>query len=280
MKTTAKSGINLWCARGFIFQANYYIWFMNEVKIFEHKEIRSVYYKNEWYFAVVDVVEVVAESSNPSEYLKKLRRRDPELGKGWGQIVHPLSIETKGGMQRTNCANKEGILRIIQSIPSKNAEPFKRWLAKVGSQAIDEKNNKRIVAFKKLKESQKRLYDNAIERGISPEEFEQILDAGDFSLFGGVDIKAKYGVAKNEKADEHMNTLLLYGKGFATEITNHNTSRDNLKSSEEMSEEHQSNNSLIRQNLLDKNIVPEELPAEKRIEIEKLEGDDTNKLDD
>ena len=252
---------------------------MNEVKLFESKNIRTVFYKNEWYFAVVDVVEVVAESSNPSEYLKKLRKRDPELGKGWGQIVHPLSIETKGGIQKTNCANKEGILRIIQSIPSKNAEPFKVWLAKVGSRAIDEKNNKRIAAFKKLKESQKRLYDNAIERGISPVDFEKILDAGDFSLFGGVDIKKKYGIADSDKLDEHLDTLLLYGKGFATEITNHNTSKDNLQGEQDVTEEHQSNNLLIRQNLLDKNIVPEDLPPQKRIDVEKIDENPSKKLD-
>ena len=61
-----------------------------------------------------------------------MRRRDPELNKGWGQIATPLLIDTAGGAQKLNCANTEGIFRIIQSIPSPKAEPFKRWLAKVG----------------------------------------------------------------------------------------------------------------------------------------------------
>ena len=65
-----------------------------------------------------------------------MKQRDPELGKGWVQIVHTLSIETTGGAQRMLCANTEGIFRIIQSIPSHKAEPFKRWLAKVGYERV------------------------------------------------------------------------------------------------------------------------------------------------
>jgi len=67
-----------------------------------------------------------------------MRRRDAELAKGWGQIAIPLSIETVGGVQKINCANTEGIFRIIQSIPSPKAEPFKRWLAKVGYERVQE----------------------------------------------------------------------------------------------------------------------------------------------
>jgi len=67
-----------------------------------------------------------------------MRRRDKELSKGWGQIATPLLIETSGGNQKVNCANTEGIFRIIQSIPSPKAEPFKRWLAKVGYERVQE----------------------------------------------------------------------------------------------------------------------------------------------
>lgn len=67
-----------------------------------------------------------------------MRRRDPELSKGWGQIATPLSIQTEGGKQKINCASTEGIFRIIQSIPSAKAEPFKRWLAKVGYERVKE----------------------------------------------------------------------------------------------------------------------------------------------
>ena len=97
-----------------------------KLAIFKGKEIRRTLHDNEWWFAIVDVVSVLTDSVNPSGYIKDMRRRDKELAKGWGQIATPLSIETSGGKQKINCANTEGIFRIIQSIPSPKAEPFKR----------------------------------------------------------------------------------------------------------------------------------------------------------
>ena len=106
--------------------------------VFKNKEIRRILHNNEWWFAVVDVVSALTDSVNPSGYIKDMRRRDKELSKGWGQIATPLSITTAGGKQKVNCANTEGIFRIIQSIPSPKAEPFKRWLAKVGYERVQE----------------------------------------------------------------------------------------------------------------------------------------------
>ena len=94
--------------------------------------------QEKWYFCVVDVVEALTDSVNPTDYIKKMKKRDPELAKGWGQIVTPLSIQTPGGKQRVNCANQEGLFRIIQSIPSPKAEPFKQWMAQVASQRLDQ----------------------------------------------------------------------------------------------------------------------------------------------
>ncbi len=113
---------------------------MNTTKIalFETKEIRKVFYKNEWWFVIEDVVSVLTDSSNPKGYLRDIRRRDEALSKGWGQIAHTLSMGTSGGVQKMNCANTEGLFRIIQSIPSPKAEPFKLWLAKVGYERVQE----------------------------------------------------------------------------------------------------------------------------------------------
>jgi hypothetical protein len=83
-------------------------------------------------------VAILSESKDPVGYIKDMRRRDKELYKGWGQIATPLTIETKGGPQKINCADLGGIFRIIQSIPSPKAEPFKLWLAKIGKERIDE----------------------------------------------------------------------------------------------------------------------------------------------
>lgn len=74
-----------------------------------------------------------------------MRKRDEQLSQGWGQIVTPLSVETAGGKQKLNCANAQGLLRIIQSIPSPKAEPFKLWLAKVGSERLEEIENPELA---------------------------------------------------------------------------------------------------------------------------------------
>ncbi len=112
----------------------------SSLQIFEEKKVRTVWDDKEekWYFAVVDVVEVLTDSKNPTDYIKKMKKRDPQLAEGWGQFVTPLSMETAGGKQRVNCADTEGIFRIIQSIPSPKAEPFKQWMAQVASQRIDQ----------------------------------------------------------------------------------------------------------------------------------------------
>jgi len=109
-----------------------------KLAIFQGKEIRRILHDDEWWFAIVDVVSVLTDSVNPSGYIKDMRRRDGELAKGWGQLATPLSLETAGGRQKVNCADTEGIFRIIQSIPSPKAEPFKRWLAKVGYERVQE----------------------------------------------------------------------------------------------------------------------------------------------
>jgi hypothetical protein len=112
----------------------------NSIKLFEDKLVRSVWdeEKEEWFFSVNDVVQILTDSTNVTDYIKKIRKRDEELGKGWGQIVTPLSVQTAGGKQKTNFANTQGLFRIIQSIPSKKAEPFKQWLAKVGAERLDQ----------------------------------------------------------------------------------------------------------------------------------------------
>lgn len=120
---------------------------MSNIKLFESKQIRTVWNEvdQKWYFVITDVVQVLTDTPNPSDYIKKMRKRDEQLSEGWGQIVTPLSIETSGGKQKLNCANAKGLLRIIQSIPSPKAEPFKQWLAQVGSDRLDEIENPKLA---------------------------------------------------------------------------------------------------------------------------------------
>ncbi len=114
--------------------------------LFEAKEVRRVWHDEQWYFAVSDVVEVLSDSKNVKQYIKKMRSRDPELSVNWGTICTLLDVIAKDGKKRIeNMSNLQGIFRIIQSIASPKAEPFKQWLAKVGQERIDEMMNPELA---------------------------------------------------------------------------------------------------------------------------------------
>lgn len=103
----------------------------NKVAIFHNKEIRRTIFQNEWWFVLEDIIQVLTDSKDPKQYIKKMRSRDPELNKGWVQFVPTLTFQTKGGLQQMQCANTEGIFRIIQSIPSPKAEPIPKTREKI-----------------------------------------------------------------------------------------------------------------------------------------------------
>ena len=114
---------------------------MNEIKLYENKKIRSAWddEKEEWYFSVVDVVGVLTDSENPTDYLKKMRKRDEQLASYIGTNCPQVVMKSSDGKKRKVLAgNMKDIFRIIQSIPSPKAEPFKMWLAEVGKERIDE----------------------------------------------------------------------------------------------------------------------------------------------
>ena len=113
----------------------------DKVRLFEDQPIRTAWdeEQDEWYFSVADVVQVLTGSSDPKQYIKKMRSRDPELNARWGTICTLTQMVAADGKRyRTTAATVEGILRIIQSIPSKRAEPLKAWLAAVGRERIEE----------------------------------------------------------------------------------------------------------------------------------------------
>ena len=118
--------------------------------LFQKREIRRTIHNDEWWFVITDIITVLTDAADPSDYWKKMRKRDPDLGKalqGGGQFVPPLALEfvTAGGPQKLQCWNVEGVFRLIQSIPSPKAEPFKRWLARVGKERIDEIENPELA---------------------------------------------------------------------------------------------------------------------------------------
>ncbi|HNT26899.1 MAG TPA: Bro-N domain-containing protein [bacterium] len=219
---------------------------MSNIKLFENKKVRSVWNeeKKRWFFVVADVVQILTESVNVTDYIKKLRIRDGELGKGWGQIVTPLLIPTEGGPQRLNCADAEGILRIIQSIPSPKAEPFKRWLAKVGYERLEEIENPELAAGRMREIYKAKGYsDQWIEkrmRGIAvrdelTNEWKQrgIKEQVEYAILTADISKATFGMTPSEYKDfkelggpdnlrDHMNDLELIftmlGEASTTEI--------------------------------------------------------------
>ena len=114
---------------------------MDEIRLYENKEVRSIWdeEQEEWYFSVVDVVGVLSESKNPTDYLKKMRKRDEQLALYIGTNCPQVAMKSSNGKKRKILAgNMKDSLRIIQSIPSPKAEPFKQWLAQVGKERIDE----------------------------------------------------------------------------------------------------------------------------------------------
>jgi len=180
-----------------------------KIALFKGKKIRRTIFNNEWWFVVEDVVLALTDSVNVKDYINKMRARDEELSKGYGQIVHTLEVPTKGGKQKMNCANTEGIFRLIQSIPSLKAEPFKRWLAKVGYERIQEIENpelatKRTRMLYKLKGYsddwiEKRMRGIAIREELTDEWKKRgAKEQRDYEILTAEISKATFGVTPSE----------------------------------------------------------------------------------
>jgi prophage antirepressor-like protein len=134
---------------------------INKIELFEDKRIRTAWNEEtqEWYLSVSDVVAILTDSADVKQYVKKMRSRDPELSSKWGTICTPVEmIAADGKKRRITAANTEGILRIVQSIPSPKAEPFKAWLARVGSERIDETIDPELTIDRALETYMKKGY--------------------------------------------------------------------------------------------------------------------------
>ena len=117
-----------------------------KIALFKGRKIRKTLFQNEWWFSIVDVCEALADSIDPGAYWRKLKQRLIEEGNEVVTFCHGLKLLAPDGkMRETDCANTEGIFRIIQSVPSPKAEPFKRWLAKVGYERVQEIENPELA---------------------------------------------------------------------------------------------------------------------------------------
>ena len=219
-----------------------------KIALFQSKEIRKTLHENEWWFVITDVVAALTDSVNSSDYLKKIRTRDTSLGeafKGGGQLVPPLGLEfdTTGGRQLLQCWNTEGIFRLIQSIPSPKAEPFKRWLARVGYERVQEIENpelatKRIRALYKAKGYsddwiEKRMRSIAIRDELTGEWKKRgVKEQRDYAILTAEISQAAFGLTpadyaklkglQRENLRDHMSDLELIfsmlGEAATTEI--------------------------------------------------------------
>ncbi len=214
------------------------------IALFQRKEIRRTIHNNEWWFVIEDVVQTLTDSTDPKQYIQRMKQRDPELGQGWVQFVHTLSVNTSGGAQQMLCSNTEGLFRLIQSIPSPKAEPFKRWLAKVGYERIQEIEDpelgtKRTRAIYKAKGYsdewiEKRMRSIAIRDELTNEWKDRgIKEQREYAILTAEICKAAFGMTpseygklkklKRENLRDHMTDLELIfsmlGEAATTEIT-------------------------------------------------------------
>ncbi len=178
--------------------------------VFQNKNIRRTWFKEDWYYSLIDIIEVLTESSNPTDYLKKLRKRDLELGNYIGTKCPQVEMLTDKNIKRKFIAgNIKDIFRIIQSIPSSKAEPFKLWLAKVGKDRIDEIENPEIAQerMKELYEKKgyskdwidKRLRGIAIRQNLTDEWKERgVRKQKDFAILTSEISKATFGLTPSE----------------------------------------------------------------------------------
>jgi hypothetical protein len=181
----------------------------NKIVLFQSKQVRRIWYKNTWYFSVVDIIEILTESPTPRQYWGKIKQREfieMQLSPVWVQ----LKLESVDGKRYgTDCANTEGVFRIIQSIPSRKAEPFKQWLAKIGKERLDEIEDPELAQerMKKLYEQKgypknwidKRLRGIAIRQSLTDKWQERgIQNQKDYAILTAEISKATFGMTPGE----------------------------------------------------------------------------------
>lgn len=206
---------------------------MSNIKLFENKQIRSVWNEidQKWYFSVQDVVLLLTDTADVKDYIKKIKKRDLELNSNWGTICPLLEmIAADGKKRKIQAANTKGLLRIIQSIPSPKAEPFKQWLAQVGSDRLDEIENPELATQRtrelyKLKGYpddwiEKRMRNIAIREELTEEwKNRGVKEQIEYAILTAEISKATFGLTpaeykkikslKNQNLRDHMTDLEL-----------------------------------------------------------------------
>ncbi len=206
---------------------------MGNIKLFESKQVRSDWNEQEqkWYFSVQDVVEILSDSIDVKQYIKRMLSRDEQLKNNWGTICTLVEMEAADGKKRkVQAADSKGLLRIIQSIPSPKAEPFKLWLAQVGADRLDEIQNPELATQRtrelyKLKGYpddwiEKRMRSIAIREELTEEwKNRDVKEQKEYAILTAEISKATFGLTpsqykkvkglKSQNLRDHMNDLEL-----------------------------------------------------------------------
>ncbi|MBU2589659.1 MAG: Bro-N domain-containing protein [Nanoarchaeota archaeon] len=271
----------------------------NKIVVFQDRKIRRIWYKEEWYFSVVDIVQVLTESPTPRQYWGKIKDREflqLELSPIWVQ----LKLEAPDSKLRlTDCANTKNMFRIIQSIPSKKAEPFKLWLAQVGYERIEEIENpelgqNRIKEYYELKGYpkewiDKRLRGIAIRQELTDEwKNRDVKTEKEFAILTNEISKATFGKTvgeykefkqlqiKNQNLRDHMTDweliLTMFGEKATTDITKETNSQGFEKCKDSAKEGGQAANEARKsiEKRLGKSIISKENFLPKQKEKKKL----------
>jgi len=219
---------------------------MSNIKLFENKKVRSEWNEKEekWYFSVQDVVEILTDTVDVKDYIKKMKKRDAQLNTNWGTICPLVEMEAADGKRRKiQAADTKGLLRVIQSIPSPKAEPFKLWLAQVGADRLDEIENPELATQRtrelyKLKGYpddwiEKRMRSIAIREELTEEwKNRGVKEQIEYAILTAEISKATFGLTpseykkvkglKSQNLRDHMNDLELIfsmlGEASTTEI--------------------------------------------------------------
>src|SRR3989339_1975494 len=220
---------------------------MNKLVVFDDKRIRRTWHNDDWYYSIIDVVEALTQSNNPRNYWSMLKKREQEEGIELSTNCVQLKLESSDRkFYTTDCANTKGIFRIIQSIPSKRAEPFKQWLAKLGQERIEEIENPelgqdRVKEYYELKGYpkdwiDKRLRGIAIRQDLTDEwKSRDIKEQNDFAILTNEISKATFNKTvqeykqfkglkkKSQNLRDHMTDweliLTMVGEKATTDIT-------------------------------------------------------------
>lgn len=204
---------------------------------FAHKEIRKVWHEEDWYFSIVDVIEVLTESQAPSKYWNALKRREPQVS----TICRKLKmLAPDKKMRPTDCANTEGVLRIVMSVPSPRAEPLKLWLAEVGRERIEETENPELLTRRQAEIYKAKGYsDEWIAHRIKTitvrneltEEWKNrgVKEGQEYSILTATIAKGTFGLTPSEHGElkgldkqnlrDHMTPMELILTAFSEEAT-------------------------------------------------------------